>query len=849
MSLKKLVEEITKPIIEEGINDPGILKAIFLAGGPGSGKGYVSKGLFGIPKTTSVSAYGLKVVNQDKALEMLLGDGPKGFGFGTDLDAMPPELFRQLTDPTYDDYSGMRTYAKDLTKQQKKLYMNGRLGMIIDGTGHKYGSIKKKKKELKEIGYDCFMVFVHTDLEIAQKRNMERPRKLSPELVEKSWNDVQKNLISFQGLFGNANFLMVDNSDTLSEKAATKKFNMLVKKGIGKFINKPVKNHLGKKWIEKQKIMKEIAIVGGDGVIQGEPTRKKVKKNKTNSMSGYKKVTEEKSKIKKTIGVFGGRFQPFHSGHLATYKWLAKQVDEAYITTTNIKKPPRHPMNFKEKVRHMTKMGIPANRIIEERTPYVAKNLLKKFNTETTAVVYAFGTKDAGRLKAGTKKSGGKTYYQDYKKNKNNLQGYEEHGYFITAPQFGNLSGTKTRDMLGNPNIDDKEKLKFFKKTFGYFDKGVYIMMTNKFKKLFEAYVGLLESSYGGSAQSVDDGPGFLQSLSAYKKRGEDDAGKLGWEIAKHLVDDGVYNSQNTVFPKYNGTPDGPIDSVSYGPAGVGIPTPNNIQTFVGSELWNKWLTHIDKILSNQEYEYVDDLKKERDSSVKDSSKTQKEIEDENPDETKERKDDDQHDELSIVKEVLALVSDMATLHKDKEIDKGKLKVVYKEQRLTEGGAYGHMSHPFDDKDLTFKDLKNIIEMGLGGTLNREDNVTEKTDGQNLMISWKDGKLIAARNKGHIKNKGKTALDIKGVESKFKGRGDIRNAFVYAVRDLSKAIGALSDKQQNKVFGEGSKWMSLEVMWPASENVVNYDITEIVFHGVMEYDDSGKVIDLFYHPL
>ena len=68
MSLIQLVEEITKPFIQEGINDSGILKAVFLAGGPGSGKGYVSKGLFGIPKSISVSAYGLKVVNQDKAL-------------------------------------------------------------------------------------------------------------------------------------------------------------------------------------------------------------------------------------------------------------------------------------------------------------------------------------------------------------------------------------------------------------------------------------------------------------------------------------------------------------------------------------------------------------------------------------------------------------------------------------------------------------------------------------------------------------------------------------------------------------------------------------------------------------
>jgi hypothetical protein len=245
-----------KDLLHEGVYDKGILKAVFLAGGPGSGKGYISKGLFGIPKKISVSAYGMKVVNQDKAFEMLLGDGPKGFGFGTDLDDMPDEVFRQLTDPDYEDYSGLRDKAKDLTTRQKKLYMNGRLGLIIDGTGHKYGKILEQKRELEEIGYDCFMVFVYTDLDVAQKRNMERPRKLNPELVETSWNDVQKNKISYQGLFGNSNFMMVDNSKTLDEKAAIKKFDTLMKKGINKFITQPIKNYRGKKWVEKQLILK-----------------------------------------------------------------------------------------------------------------------------------------------------------------------------------------------------------------------------------------------------------------------------------------------------------------------------------------------------------------------------------------------------------------------------------------------------------------------------------------------------------------------------------------------------------------------------------------------------------------
>ena len=243
-----------KDILTEGVMDKGILKAVFLAGGPGSGKSFVASGLFGIPKKVNTSAYGLKLVNQDKELERML----KKYGFGLDLDDMPEELFKQLTDPDYDDYSGMRGRAKELTAQRKKMYMNGRLGLIIDGTGHKYGKILKQKRELEEIGYDCYMVFVHTDLDVAQQRNMERPRKLNPELVEKSWNEVQKNRISFQGLFGNANFLMVDNSKTLDEKKATDKFDMLMKKGINTFIKKPIKNYLGKKWIEKQLILKGI---------------------------------------------------------------------------------------------------------------------------------------------------------------------------------------------------------------------------------------------------------------------------------------------------------------------------------------------------------------------------------------------------------------------------------------------------------------------------------------------------------------------------------------------------------------------------------------------------------------
>ena len=519
-----------------------------------------------------------------------------------------------------------------------------------------------------------------------------------------------------------------------------------------------------------------------------------------------KREVKEQKEVKKVIGVYGGRFQPFGPHHLKTYQWLKTKVDEAYITTSNIKKPPRHPMNFKEKVRHMVKMGVPANRIIEEKSPYVAKNLLSKFSDDV-AVVYIFGKKDAGRL------SGGK-YFKDYKSNKDNLKGHQEHGYIMVAPHVAmnisgvEISGTGIRQLLGSPEFE-KNRQKLFKKTFGYFDKGVYNMMPNKFKKLFEIYESILES-ITGDIDSVDDGPhAIAPGINRYIGRAQKEARKLGFELVNSLVNDDAYNSQDKLKSHAKPYPDGPVDSVSYGPAGVGEVTSNSVQNLVGTKLWNKWLDHIDKVLGDTKFEYTSDLIKSRKIAVKDSGQTAKQLDSE------------------LKESIQRLVSDLPKNGRE---------------LLLMGGAYGHMSHPFDDRDLTFGDLKKIIDLGLNGQLNREDNVTEKLDGQNLMISWKDGKLITARNKGHLKNKGETALDIKGVESKFQGRGDIRNAFVFAVRDLQKAIGKLSEKQQIKIFGNGSKWMNLEVMWPASENVVNYDLAEIIFHGALEYDDSGKPI-------
>jgi hypothetical protein len=159
---------------------------------------------------------------------------------------------------------------------------------------------------------------------------------------------------------------------------------------------------------------------------------------------------------------------------------------------------------------------------------------------------------------------------------------------------------------------------------------------------------------------------------------------------------------------------------------------------------------------------------------------------------------------------------------------------------INEGGAYGHMNHPFDVRmNLSFGDLKAIVNNALDGNLGV---VREKTDGQALAISWKNGRLISARNKGHLANAGANAMDINGVASKFGGRGGLTDAYNFAMKDLENAIRGLSKAQKDKIFKEGKVFVNLEVIWPTSVNVIPYNQALLVFHNAVEYNEAGNPI-------
>ena len=216
----------------EGVYDPNIFKAFFLAGGPGSGKSFV------VRQTTG--GLGMKIVNSDTAFEKLLKDAD----FDLDFRDMSPEKTLER--------DKIRKRAKEVTDKMQKNFVAGRLGMIIDGTGAEYGKIEKQVKMLQQLGYDTHMIFVNTSLDTAIERNNKRDRKLPLDIVKTYWNNVQSNIGKFQRLFGRKNFIVIDNND-YKEDVFFKVF-----KTIRKLATRKVKNYIAKQWIDNQLRLKKI---------------------------------------------------------------------------------------------------------------------------------------------------------------------------------------------------------------------------------------------------------------------------------------------------------------------------------------------------------------------------------------------------------------------------------------------------------------------------------------------------------------------------------------------------------------------------------------------------------------
>ena len=211
--------------INESINDKNLMKVIFLAGGPGSGKTFISNMAF----TGEPVVY----INSDKITEFLFNK--------KDL----PLVFDKNQKDIYKRQMDVRNFAKALTDKKLQNAINGLLPIVIDGTGRDYDGIKTNYDMFKSIGYDPYMLFVNSSLDVSKQRNAKRARTIPEDLVIKYWEASQNNIGKFQELFGRSNFKIIDNNKILTDEEE-EKLKLELTRLVRTFLNEPLKNIIGR---------------------------------------------------------------------------------------------------------------------------------------------------------------------------------------------------------------------------------------------------------------------------------------------------------------------------------------------------------------------------------------------------------------------------------------------------------------------------------------------------------------------------------------------------------------------------------------------------------------------------
>lgn len=236
----KIDEDINfdfEELLTEGVNDKSIFKAVFLAGGPGSGKDYVLD--------NTLAGHGLTEINSDKALEFLMDK--------EGLDKRMPENEKEARD-------FVRSRAKNITELKQRLALTGRNGLIVNGTGDDHEKVKRIKTALENLGYDTSMIMVNTNDEVSAQRNIERGQRggrTVPENIRKQkWEAVQNARPELAKLFGDR-YSEYDNSEDLRtaapEVVKAKKDEMLeLYKGVKEFIAQQPASPAAEEWIAKE---------------------------------------------------------------------------------------------------------------------------------------------------------------------------------------------------------------------------------------------------------------------------------------------------------------------------------------------------------------------------------------------------------------------------------------------------------------------------------------------------------------------------------------------------------------------------------------------------------------------
>ncbi len=514
--------------------------------------------------------------------------------------------------------------------------------------------------------------------------------------------------------------------------------------------------------------------------------------------------------------------------------------------------------------------GIPASQILNNTIPYRVESLYSKFNKDNTVLVYASSEKDPGRTVG--------NYFRGQLPK--DPKPYSQQAYIIPVPYMSNkfegqeISGTTIRTLFSTNKLSLQEKKKAFKLIFGKYDQTVFNLMISKvganlkqqliregihdkanFKCVFMAGTpaagksttcqDLFKTQYnisGYGLRVVNPDYPFVKYLQKDNLPPEfQTIGKQKWDSTKQRAVR-VFEEQFKMFVqarkgiiidrtcgKFSDLAQrkAMVEKNGYDTMMIFVTTPLQLALYRNS----KRDRHVGEETVIEVYNSVNRYKDAYKSMFGNNFievNTQK----------------GGNVDAKIRSKVVSFINQPVKnpIALQWIVAQKKLRNITKESLLKEGGASGHMTHIFQDTQLTFNDFRSIINNLLSGKINVESQATMKYDGQNINVSWKNGKLVAARNKGHQRNFGETAPDVLGIKNMFAGRGAIQEAFTFAMIDLQRAFSAMPKRQLDQIFGQGKRWLALEIIYSPTANVIPYDKSMLVFHNLTEVDQAGNKV-------
>lgn len=495
---------------------------------------------------------------------------------------------------------------------------------------------------------------------------------------------------------------------------------------------------------------------------------------------------EEENSDLNVVAVYPGRFQPMGAHHRLAYEWLAKKFgkNNTYVLTSNKVDPQRSPLNFEEKKKIIKKHGV--QNVIQVVRPYNIAEFMTKmnFDPKTTVLIYMVGEKDKDRMKQLKRMM---AYNETTRVPVKDLE--NPYVYYVLAPhikldipEYGEMSGTTIRQALGDRSAKLSLLKSRFKSIMGWFDAGIFNTVIAKFN-----------TNRGNIKESLDEWMRVLLNMSQQQtdmffdtiKKEYGDTKDLLPIIQKYIKTRKLTASEKSIFQKQM------KDNAKL--LGLGaiaaIPIP-------GTMLMIPVIIQLAKKFN------INLLPENVDSETK---------------------------RLSVVK---------------REFWSEVFSEVVKEDNsmINEGGAAGHMSHPFEDFDLTFGDMKELFRLGLSGEITINGGVTEKLDGMNLYVTYRDSNLYVARTISNIRTGG---MDYERLKTRYAGDELVQKAFLFAFTDLERAFRKLPQSTVLEIFGGGNVWINLEVIYPEKPNIINYDGAHLVFHDIARYSEDGKRIETY----